>query len=609
MPSERLNVILRMDAGQYRREARQASTATRDISDGAQQANKNTGLLNKEIGATGLTMRTVFAGAAGAAATKFLKDSIDQASSLNESINAVSRTYGPFADGILELGENAAESVGLANSEFNQLAVGFGAFVNQIDNGRGQTIGILDDLTTRVADFASVMDLDVPEAAEKFRSGLAGETEPLRKFGIDVSAARVETFAYANGIAEAGEELTENQKVLARYGTIMEQTEKTSGDFAATSDDYANATRIATAQLKDFQATVGGGVLPILGELVQTGSDVITIFQGIADAVPDFAEGITDAGALVNVALFGLPDLIGRAADAFKDAEGQTRAFRIEQEQQHKAQIMAAAANRDTSLSLEELAHFARESGEAAEVQRVRFEQGIGALEDTEEAAYDAADGMRDFLNAQLASIDPAFALLDASDRYQEALERQAELEEDAEATQRERDAAARDVLTTFGELIGASQRYADVTGVDVEDAIRTLGTEAGLTGDQIQTIIDSLDEVDGKSVEAELKLITKTVGGGFGREFFEANTRQHGGPVAAGQPYLVGERGREMFIPSQPGMVASNQDTERLIAALKGSGGESVFNINMQGTGDPHTDPQRIGHTVSILRRMETLA
>jgi len=37
---------------------------------------------------------------------------------------------------------------------------------------------------------------------------------------------------------------------------------------------------------------------------------------------------------------------------------------------------------------------------------------------------------------------------------------------------------------------------------------------------------------------------------------------RQHGGPVSAGVPYLVGERGPEMFIPSRSGQILDNSTT-----------------------------------------------
>jgi hypothetical protein len=104
---------------------------------------------------------------------------ISAASDLAESVNAVNVSYGEAADSVLELGENSAESFGLAKSEFNAFAVQFSSFAKNIAASSGREVAdVLDDLTTRVADFASVMNLDLNEAAAVFMSTMSGETEP-----------------------------------------------------------------------------------------------------------------------------------------------------------------------------------------------------------------------------------------------------------------------------------------------------------------------------------------------------------------------------------------------------------------------------------------------
>ena len=44
----------------------------------------------------------------------------------------------------------------------------------------------------------------------------------------------------------------------------------------------------------------------------------------------------------------------------------------------------------------------------------------------------------------------------------------------------------------------------------------------------------------------------------------WEAMHRQHGGPVSAGRPYMVGERGPELFVPRSSGSVVANKDQQR---------------------------------------------
>lgn len=204
---------------------------------------------------------------ATAAVGNFLKGAITEASNLGESINAVNVTFGKSAEGILALGRNAADSLGLSRSQFNGLAVQFSAFAGTIAGKGGDVVGVMKDLTTRGADFASVMNIEVNDAMALFQSGLAGETEPLRKFGIDLSAAAVEAHAYKTGIAEAGAELTENQKVQSRYSLLMKQTSKTQGDFANTSDSLANSQRRLKANFADLQAEAGSKLLPMLEKL------------------------------------------------------------------------------------------------------------------------------------------------------------------------------------------------------------------------------------------------------------------------------------------------------------------------------------------------------
>jgi hypothetical protein len=216
--------------------------------------------------------------------TNFLKESVTAASDLNESLNAVSVSYGAATQGIVSLSETAANRLGLSSNQFNAIATQFSGFAANIAGPGGDVVGFIDDLTTRGADFASVFNLDVDEALALFQSGLAGETEPLRKFGIDLSAATVEAFAYANGIGAAGKPLTEAQKQQARYGALLEQTNKVQGDFTNTSDGLANAQRILAANFANVQAEVGG---PLLGAFASLTTALIPVVHELAPVLVD----------------------------------------------------------------------------------------------------------------------------------------------------------------------------------------------------------------------------------------------------------------------------------------------------------------------------------
>lgn len=240
----------------------------------------------------------------GAMASK----AVGATSDLGESINAVNVVYGRAAEGILQLSKDAATAVGLSRTEFNAFAVQFSSFAEKIAGPGGDIVGTIESISGRAADFASVMNMEVADAAQIFQSGLAGETEPLKRYGIDLSEAAVKAYAAANGIGSASGELTEQEKILARYGSLMAQTQKTQGDFANTSDSLANRTRIAKAEFGNLMGEIGDRLIPIFETLLGVGQQVVawaknnqTTVYVLVGAVAALSAGVIAVNAAFKV--------------------------------------------------------------------------------------------------------------------------------------------------------------------------------------------------------------------------------------------------------------------------------------------------------------------
>ena len=60
---------------------------------------------------------------------------------------------------------------------------------------------------------------------------------------------------------------------------------------------------------------------------------------------------------------------------------------------------------------------------------------------------------------------------------------------------------------------------------------------------------------------------------------------RANGGPAAGGTPYLVGERGPELFVPGSNGGVMSNNDLRSAMGSRPSSNGSPVLNMSFQST------------------------
>lgn len=202
---------------------------------------------------------------------------------LNESVNAVNVIFGESADRIHAWGEAASESAGLARSEFNQAATRLGASLRNAGLDADEMADRTIELTQRAADLASVFNTDVNEALTAIQAAIRGEGEPIERFGGQLTAAAVEAKAFELGLASATSEMTESVKVQARLALIMDQTAQVAGDFANTSDQAANQTRILKAEVQNLQAELGQELLPVIKDILTELLEMVDRFQELDD--------------------------------------------------------------------------------------------------------------------------------------------------------------------------------------------------------------------------------------------------------------------------------------------------------------------------------------
>jgi hypothetical protein len=241
---------------------------------GLKQANASFATLQSSVSSLGRNFATagIAIGAIGAGLAK----TVQTASSYAESVNAVNVAFGKSAQGIIDFGKTAATTLGVSQVDFNNAAVRFSAFAERIVGAGGDASKFIAEISTRASDFASVFNIDVSEALQVFQSGLAGEAEPLKRFGINLLDSEVKAYAAANGIGAIGKELTETEKVQARYGLLLQATSKTQGDFANTSDGLANQLRILKAEVSNTQIEIGNQLLPVMAELLPIVRDLVS---------------------------------------------------------------------------------------------------------------------------------------------------------------------------------------------------------------------------------------------------------------------------------------------------------------------------------------------
>jgi hypothetical protein len=286
------NLVLSVEIlGEFKKLTQATTGATKQLNGISKTTKKISNTMRNALGAIGV-------GFSLNAVVNGVKDVVNAASDLGEATNAINVAFGDSSKEIIKFGKNAAQAIGLSKTELYGIATQFSSFAKQV-GGEGGATQVIEDLATRGADFASVFNLDVADALGKFQSGLAGQSEPLRQFGIDLSAAAVEAYAVENGIIKQGEAMTESQKVLARYGLLMQETAMTQGDFANTSDGLANTQRILKAEFENLKAEVGEALLPVMIELFTEIRDNLPAIKQFIQTFVDTVKWVIESRAVI----------------------------------------------------------------------------------------------------------------------------------------------------------------------------------------------------------------------------------------------------------------------------------------------------------------------
>lgn len=223
---------------------------------------------------------------------------IAAASDLNEATTAVENVFGTAAGDIEQFATSSAENLGISEESALAAAVQFAGLGKAAGLSGTDLADFSKSLETTSADLGSFFNEDPTVVLEALRSGLVGESEPLRRFNILISEAAVQQEAVQIGIAKTGDTLTEQQKVMARYSLIIKGVGDAQGDFAETSDGVANSSRQLQADIKDLEAEFGQALLPVVQTAIQVLRDVIAVFR---DLPPEVQTAIVIIGAIAAV--------------------------------------------------------------------------------------------------------------------------------------------------------------------------------------------------------------------------------------------------------------------------------------------------------------------
>ena len=278
-----------------------------------------------------------------------ISDGIEKSMSYTENLNLFTVSLGEYAENAQKYGDTVKEALGIDPSNwirtqgvFNTLIQGFGV-------AGDQAAYMSQNLTQLTYDIASFYNLSITDAEKKIQSAVAGELEPVRRLGYDLSqnalTAIAQNPAYygkttysinqETGALEANSEalsdntartvanfneLTQAEKVQLRYIALMTQVTQAQGDMARTLNDPANQMRIFKEQINQTSRALGNVFIPVLNQampyitaffqLLERALNDLATFFGFE--IPDMSDRM-DVGANVG-AYDDIADATGRAA-------------------------------------------------------------------------------------------------------------------------------------------------------------------------------------------------------------------------------------------------------------------------------------------------------
>ena len=285
----------------------------------------------------GSLLKTAIGFRLGYGLLQFGQQAFELGSAITEVENVVDVAFGGMADKAYEFASTATEQYGLSELAAKQYAGTMMAMLNSTGVAQDAAAEMSITLAGLAGDLASFHNISTDEAFMKLRSAIAGETEPMRQLGVNMTVASLEAYALSQGITKSWQSMTQAEQAMLRYNYIMSATSQQQGDFARTVNSFANQWRILTVNVQQFTAVVGQGLIAAVLPAIQAINALFSVLMRAAQAFRDFMyvltgyEGEGSQGGIVNE-MAGIGDVAtgledvgtsgGDAADGMDDATG-----------------------------------------------------------------------------------------------------------------------------------------------------------------------------------------------------------------------------------------------------------------------------------------------
>lgn len=254
----------------------------------------------------GSLLKTAIGFRLGYGLLQFGQQAFELGSAITEVENVVDVAFGSMADKAYEFASTATEQYGLSELAAKQYAGTMMAMLNSTGVAQDAAAEMSTTLAGLAGDLASFYNISTDEAFMKLRSAIAGETEPMRQLGVNMTVAALQSYALSQGITKSWQSMTQAEQAMLRYNYIMSATSQQQGDYARTVNSFANQWRLLTLNVQQFASVVGQGLIAAVLPAIQAINALFSVLMRAAEAFRDFMYVLTgydgggSQGGIVN---------------------------------------------------------------------------------------------------------------------------------------------------------------------------------------------------------------------------------------------------------------------------------------------------------------------
>lgn len=231
------------------------------------------------------------------------------------------------------ISESGMKNLGLNLQEITQYASQLASITNSLGQTGEVTTAISKSMTMLAGDISSLFNVDFSTVATNLQSGLIGQSRALYKYGIDITNATLQTYAYKYGIEKAVSEMSQAEKQQLRLLAILDQSKVSWGDLANTINSPSNMIRQFTNNVKEAGMVLGQLFIPVLQKVLPVINGVVIAIKrllvsvanllGIKIDFSSFGQGVSG----YNEELEDTADALDKVGTSAKNAQSGIRAF------------------------------------------------------------------------------------------------------------------------------------------------------------------------------------------------------------------------------------------------------------------------------------------